>query len=58
MPHRVGASVEFAAPGGIRRATVARGTLPVLGDFLFASAGFFVAERDVTVGGEGGGVFT
>ena len=48
LPECLGAAVQFAAPRRGGGAAVALGAFPVGGDFLFASAGLFVAERDVT----------
>lgn len=50
LPHRLGAAVQFAPPGRGGCAAVAKRTVPVRGDFLFASAGLFVTQCDVTVG--------
>ena len=49
LPHRLRASVQLAPPGRGGCAAVAQGTLPVCGDFLFASSGFFVTQCDVAV---------
>lgn len=49
LSHRLRASVQLAPPRRGGCAAVAQGTLPVRGDFLFASPGFFVTQCDVAV---------